>query len=451
MADETPQIPPELSERLARIEAHLSRWKDYQSLWPPLPESKVRELEATRFGLVLPEDYRAYITTVADGGPGPLSGFEAAMKSAGILLKPCMLHPDEEYWAQWDEATKSRERDNGILPLFVSEYGEMLGLVVTGSAKGRVLTSNGYAYRYPLFADETSFVDFYLRWLDDRYNRRPFVSGNFETTPGVDLMFRRCSEEELLAGATMQSTEPVSVRALLLLERAGPSERSIPLVHEAMADPRPRVRAATVPILERLKADSELIALLNDKDADVRKVTVYAIRNLLEYRSEDEVSPMRAIINRRVAALKARFIKNKPEAADVAEDPAFSRFDEALTARIQVESDAGVYSMIARTLKFRGKLTPELVLAPTVAYPELRDYAAYYLKRVDMPRDLSLAVSLLHDSDIGARNNAITAFNIWGKPAIAAIEAALKQEVDPERKALLEIGLKRARHWWYIP
>jgi hypothetical protein len=40
------------------------------------------------------------------------------------------------------------------------------------------------------------------------------------------------------------------------------------------------------------------------------------------------------------------------------------------------------------------------------------------------------------------------AFNRWGKPAISAIEDALKLELDPERKALLEIGLKRARHWW---
>lgn len=377
--------------------------------------------------MVLPEDYRAYITTVADGGPGPLSGFEEAMKSAGILLKPCMFHPDEEYWAKWDEATKSLEQDNGILPLFVSEYGEMLGLVVTGSARGRVLSSNGYDYRFPLFADETSFVDFYLRWLDDRYNRRPFVTGNFETTPGVDLMFRRCSEEALLASATMQSTEPVSVRTLLLLERAEPSERSIPLVHEAMADPRPRVRAATVPILKRLKADSELIALLDDEDCNVRQVTVYAIKSLLGYRPEDEVPWVREIINRRVAALKARFIKNEPEAADVVEDPAFARFDEALTARIQVESNAGVYSTIASTLKFRGKLTPELILAPTVAYPDVRYNAACNLKRIHMPQDLSLAVSLLHDSNIGARNNAITAFNRWGKPAIAAIEDALKQ------------------------
>lgn len=450
MASENPQNLPALSERLARIEAHLSRWKDYKSLWPPLSESEVCELEATKYGLILPKDYRTYITTVADGGPGPLFGFEQAVKcSSGSLFEPCTLHPDGEYWAEWGDFIKRHNQSNGILTLFESDYGETIGLVVTGAAKGRILSYSQDNCRLPWFADETSFVDFYLRWLDDWRNGRPDVTGNFETSPDIALMFRQCSEAELLATASMKSPEPPSVRALQLLNRIGPTERSLPLVHEAMADPRPLVRTNSAPLLEKLKANSELLTLLNDQDASVREAAVRAIKNLLGFRFTEEPSPMEALINRGIGVLSARFIKKEPERADMDEDPSFARFDDALIARIQVESDSKVYWLIAHTLKFRGRLTPELLLAPTAAHPEVRYSAACFLKQIEMPQDLSLAVSLLYDSNINARGNAIRAFHRWGKPAIAAIQSALARETDPERKALLEVALKRTQHWLF--
>jgi hypothetical protein len=454
MASENPQNLPTLSERLARIEEHLSHWKDYKSLWPPLPESKVRELE-DKHQLTLPEDYRAYITTVADGGPGPLLHFEEAIKyvndSGGMsLIQTCRLHPDGEYWAEWGNLAKRDYNCYGILPLFESDYGEAIGLVVTGAAKGRILSYSRYNYRLPWFADETSFVDFYLRWRDDWRNRRPNVTGSFETCPDVELMFRQCSEEELLATASMKSPEPASVRALQLLARIGPTERSLPLVHEAMADPRPLVRSTTTPVLEKLKANSELLTLLNDDDASVRVAAVYAIQNLLGHRYF-KVSKKQKVFNKWIGALRTLFNKNEYEESDVADAPSFTRFDEALIDRIQIESVSRIYSLIVDTLEYRGKLTPELILAPTAAHPDVRYYAASFLRYIDidMPQDLTLAVALLYDSDINARDNAIWAFHRWGKPAIAAIQSALQQETDPERKALLEIALKRTRHWLF--
>jgi HEAT repeat protein len=55
------------------------------------------------------------------------------------------------------------------------------------------------------------------------------------------------------------------------------SERSLPLIREAAKGPRPEIRATAAPLLQRLRADSELLSLLQDPDRDVRESVVITI------------------------------------------------------------------------------------------------------------------------------------------------------------------------------
>ncbi len=131
------------------------------------------------------------------------------------------------------------------------------------------------------------------------------------------------------------------------------------------------------------------------------------------------------------------------------EDPTFARFDDALIAQIQIESDPRVYTWITDILEYRGKLTTELLLAPTAVHPDVCDSAASALKSADIPQNLSLAISLLINPEAGTRFDAIIAFRRWGKPAIAALREAWEQEEDPERKTQLESALEQTRRWFY--
>jgi hypothetical protein len=450
MASERPQSPPDLNERLARLKDYIARYKGYERAWPPLPESTVRELEE-KHRIRLPEDYRAYITQVANGGPGPLRSLQDTLDFRGQYTtpsRPCMLHPDGEYWTEWEQALKTHSYDDGILPIANSVCGEIIGLIVTGPGRGRVM---GEMSGHPVYiADDEGFVDFYLRWFEDRRNRRPHIhpAPNFDYIT-VDLFYRGCSEEELLATATLNAPEPAAFRALLLLDSIGPSERSLPLIREAARDPRPKIRSNAAPLLQQLQTDSELFTLLQDDEWEVRDSAAFAIGTWLGYRPRPRTSLTRSLINWGIEVLRPPFRGGRHEVRNVQEDPVFARFDDALIAQIQIESDPRVYSWIADILEYRGKLTTELLLAPTARHPGICGSAATALKSADLPQDLSLAISLFINSDAETRFDAIIAFRRWGKPAITALRQAWEQEEEPARKAQLETALEDTQRWIY--
>jgi hypothetical protein len=160
-------------------------------LRPPAASDEVAAVEA-RLGIALPDEYRAFVTGIGDGGAGPAYGLfslDDALQRSGVDRVPELLRlpfrhveryepeEDPEWNAFWervadggvDEAEKRewplRER-RGALELCHEGCGYLHFLVVTGPARGTMWidgrsSDGGFA---PL---GVTFLEWYERWLDD--------------------------------------------------------------------------------------------------------------------------------------------------------------------------------------------------------------------------------------------------------------------------------------------
>ncbi|MEU8925793.1 SMI1/KNR4 family protein [Kitasatospora sp. NPDC048545] len=110
-----------------------------------LSEAQVRSFES-RYGVTLPEDYRTFLTSVGDGGPGPYHGIWRLSRSYGPR--------DETWWPGYlatpfpftravgpDDLGDDYDED-GLVPgsMIISDMGcgAFVRLVVTGAAGGQV-------------------------------------------------------------------------------------------------------------------------------------------------------------------------------------------------------------------------------------------------------------------------------------------------------------------------
>lgn len=257
-------------------------------------------------GARLPEDYRAFITKLGNGGPGPYYGvmpLEESLawidsdSSPSPLAAACPMRPEEDYWAAWD-ACKEEE---GLLPVIHLGCGEHFWIVVSGDSRGRVIYAGTGR---PAFFDDSCFVDFYLRWLEVPFER-------------FGVRWERTEEETLQRVSTLDP-EPILVHALDDLKRMALSSRSLDLAREAAMHGRQRVRAAAASVLAKLEAWADLFPLLRDQEPTVRESAARGV----------ELSP----------ANDAR---------------------EALISALARETNANTYWTIANILKQRGELTAE--------------------------------------------------------------------------------------------
>ena len=154
-------------------------WHRFQ-LGPRLDEDAVSTFER-RHDVVLPADYRAFITTVGIDGPGlyggagPFYGLmglhnwaEALDGEAhdGALATPYPVHPDRTdgpFCYGTLDAGSDAVRYTGTLTLCHAGCGDMAVLVVTGPSRGRVAYTGTSP---PLFARDPDFLSWYERWLD---------------------------------------------------------------------------------------------------------------------------------------------------------------------------------------------------------------------------------------------------------------------------------------------
>ena len=207
-------------EQLHRIQQKLSQAKEADKnlevfgadahqyhLNPPVSEAEVLAFEE-KYGVSLPEDYRAFVQTIGDANAqkldimvGPYYGLYAfgtqvddlLYKGSETYLKaPCALSPDmtqEEWEALSSPLLMSEEEDEdeeevdtteteeeyirqcgkvfgGLLPLGSQGCAYYHALVLTGPYAGRVVNVNWDLLK-PVFAFETNFLDWYERYLDE--------------------------------------------------------------------------------------------------------------------------------------------------------------------------------------------------------------------------------------------------------------------------------------------
>jgi hypothetical protein len=341
-----------LDDKLAAIDALLTKLGLRRELAAPLSEGDVLAVEA-KYGIRLPEDYRAFVTRLGDGGPGPVYGVLRLSDSVGwnsseegtLLSAPCGLVPDEDYWATF--AADSSE--SGIMPFIHTGCGDFYWIVVTGKARGRILYHGGTV----CFADDAGFVDFYLRWLGEMEEAGTHVVGQTRDGAlfygdGFNLLWKR-TEEDLLGIAAARPPEQRLIQVFQGLRRIEVSSRSLPFVRASARDDRPAIRAAAAPVLAKLQESAELFELLRDPNDRVRYAAALASRNLAEAATTGE-----------------------------------------LITALQRESVSNTYYAIADELLRRKALTADLVLETGLAHGAVQGIvrnAVYFLDKVPGPVD----------------------------------------------------------------
>jgi hypothetical protein len=161
----------------------------------PVSETEVGEFEQ-KYGISLPECYRAFITKIGNGGTGyansgagPFYGIypmgehvtELIFENPEKYLKSeCLIYPEmtADFWIS---LTKDLEADEvpdeayeeeigklfgGILPIGSQGCTYIHGIVLNGPNKGRVVNLDMDRQK-PFFGFETNFLDWYERWLDE--------------------------------------------------------------------------------------------------------------------------------------------------------------------------------------------------------------------------------------------------------------------------------------------
>ena len=199
---------------------------------PPVSEAEVLAFEK-KYGVSLPEDYRAFVQIIGDANAqkletiaGPYYGLSAfgtqvddlLYEGSEIYLKaPCALSPDmtQEEWEDLsdplltDEEEEDEEEgyvieveDNyieecgkvfgGLLPLGSQGCAYYHALVLNGKYAGRVVNVNWDLLK-PVFAFETNFLDWYERYLDEvisgqLMDKRPTWFGYHRGEPAEELL-----------------------------------------------------------------------------------------------------------------------------------------------------------------------------------------------------------------------------------------------------------------------
>ena len=187
---------------------------------PPVSEAEVLAFEE-KYGVSLPEDYRAFVQTIGDANAqkldtmvGPYYGLYAfgtqvddlLYKGSETYLKaPCALSPDmtQEEWEALSSPLLMDEEEEespqqcgkvfgGLLSLGSQGCAYYHALVLTGPYAGRVVNVNWDLLK-PVFAFETNFLDWYERYLDE------VISGQLiDDSPTWFGYYRGEAAEELL-------------------------------------------------------------------------------------------------------------------------------------------------------------------------------------------------------------------------------------------------------------
>ena len=198
---------------------------------PPVSEAEVLTFEE-KYGVSLPEDYRAFVQTIGDINAqkletmaGPYYGLSAfgtqvddlLYEGSEIYLKaPCALSPDmtQEEWETLSAPLETEEEEleeegyvievednyieecgkvfGGLLPLGSQGCAYYHALVLNGKYAGRVVNVNWDLLK-PVFAFETNFLDWYERYLDEvisgqLMDDRPTWFGYHRGEPAEELL-----------------------------------------------------------------------------------------------------------------------------------------------------------------------------------------------------------------------------------------------------------------------
>ncbi|WP_155361313.1 HEAT repeat domain-containing protein [Acrocarpospora macrocephala] len=313
---------------------------------PPLAAGTVIEFEHTH-EIRLPEAYRVFITSLADGGVGPSYGLlplaDAYAELSGIfhghLAVPSPFEPGmtygNEWWDEFFDEEDNRDPCQGAIAVVHHGCTSYTLLIVSGPARGRLVSIDLNGVPAPYVLEDNDFLCWYERWLDELAAGYD-VSRVFEKIPG--------GEDELLAiAATDPSPErrarstwslcalpaltPAGLRALAdVITDPIASVRSAALraarhfraseaedqARTALQDTDPAVRSEAMSTLQALQiSDLATIArtMLSDPDHDVTFRAIWALRDSGKLAVED-LAPLTSAADPRVRATATHYLQD---------------------------------------------------------------------------------------------------------------------------------------------
>jgi|GEM_PF-2693129 len=248
----------------------------------PLPEDVLRGFEAEQ-GILLPEDYRAFLMRIGNGGAGPYAGVlpladwadVAGDDYAPCLRLPCPLSPDQPRTEDWLERLPPSVAYPFQGTIAIGHQGTSYHtlLVVCGPARGRVVYVDE-AGQPPYFPENADFLSWYERWLDELlagYDPAGFGFGF--GVPGT--------EEELLRALAERGASPARraavLSALLRLPRLTDGATQAIVASLGSNAPEVRARASAVAGHFTLSGSRDAVrALLHDHHPAVRAAALVA-------------------------------------------------------------------------------------------------------------------------------------------------------------------------------
>lgn len=316
-------------ERVRRIVDKLARVRDRGlscfgssshgfQLQDPLPPADLTAFEQ-RWGVRLPEDFRAFLLYAGRAGAGPDYGLTGTgywrcsedhqddYPTEARLRRPSLLRPGRNPWVdEIDPDSPLDPHDDGLLGLGTRGCEYMTSLIITGEYRGRVVYLDEGNYASPYVSREPDFLSWYERWLDELL--WGYAIGGFGYGPagGESEFFAVLddprTDEELAAEAAR-----AFCRLPSLSDAAG--SRIIALTRH----PTPGVRAgacASLRVHAVRRASSDVGALLADPDPGVREDAVRAALTLEPTRWTESVRRMLDEESHRTVAIAAFSLLN---------------------------------------------------------------------------------------------------------------------------------------------
>lgn len=248
-------------------------------LHQPLSVTALSDFE-TRYKIVLPECYKAFLLLVGNGGvsyadsaAGPFYGIyplgtgvdDLTNAPEKYLGAPVKIYPDITIDA-WQHLIKETEEDDisdeaydaalgniyaGILPIGSQGCTYVHGLVLNGEHAGRVINLDTDRQR-PQFCFEDNFLDWYERWLDE------ILSEDLLTDAAPWFGYTMGGSVELLLNKYHTATDPLvkhqCIRGILSKRSIAPV--MIALLEKAYQDADPAYQQEWLGVLTKFSYQS---------------------------------------------------------------------------------------------------------------------------------------------------------------------------------------------------
>jgi HEAT repeat protein len=265
---------------------------------PPITEAELREFEATH-SVTLPDDFRAFLQQVGNGGAGPYYGiypldrwddFATSVMDevpGGFLAQPCPLKPGTNAGLTFENDVDAKEIYQGTLSLGTQGCSYAMQLIVTGSYRGRVVYCDSDGEASPYVLREPDFLSWYERWLDEVLGGYENEASWFGYGPGGG------EEEFFKILATPDFDDELKAEAAWAFNRLPKlCERSVPKIVLLLTHAIPGVRSGASRAVEKFSivAGIEPVALLIDNpDPKVRAQSVCTLMTLAPQRFAEAV------------------------------------------------------------------------------------------------------------------------------------------------------------------